>query len=364
MVNGQGTHLTDGKVAPEPCAHDGQGAHALFTFERASKGQCIEGVKYPVAEMGTEHVYFAQCAMELLKHVGGNVQGQEALMRLMRSLLELQDHAPTSVLQLLTVEHGQLKPLINPDLSMRDPPGNDGAYVPEALFETFKSPDTRDPSKTKNCVQAPGALGGEYYEVLALRSTHFSTLLTFEFIGSDFNLDQHGDEPDEAPPTYLISMKCSSRTNAQGAATLGRKLCIKLKIGHQSSSHGGVVHWGDGEEMCIEGPKLMHKLFFSSHSKFQCWPKWQPQQEEEEEDHETDGEWGGGPQVILGGVLGVGGTVGTDSIHPHHAISSVVMLFSSNISPPPSHGKRWIRSQRRGLLCASSLWRGTAGCAL
>ena len=131
------------------------------------------------------YVFLAQCAMELLKHVGGKVQGQEALMRLMRSLLELQDHAPTSVLQLLTVEHGQLKPLINPDLSMRDPPGNDGAYVPEALFETFKSPDTRDPSKTKNCVQAPGALGGEYYEVLALRSTHFSTRLTFEFIGSE-----------------------------------------------------------------------------------------------------------------------------------------------------------------------------------
>ena len=362
MVNGQGTHLTDGKVAPEPCSNGGQGAHARFTFELATKGQCIEGVKYPVAEMGTEHVYFAQCAMELLKHVGGKVQAQEALMRLMRSLLELQDHAPTSVLQLLTVEHGQLKPLINPDLSMRDPPGNDGAYVPEALFETFKSPDTRDPSKTKNCVQAPGALGGGYYEVVALRSTHFSTLLTFEFIGSEFNLDQHGDEPDEAL-TYLISMKCSSRTMAQGSASLGRKLCIKLKIGHQSSSHGGVVHWGDEDEMCIEGPKLMYKLFFSSHTKFKCWPKWEPQQEEEEEDHETDGEGGEGPQVILGGVLGVGGTVGTDSMHPHHAISSAVMLFSSNILPP-SHGKRWVRSQRRGLLCASSLWRGTAGCAL
>ena len=283
------------------------------------------------------YVFLAQCAIELLKHVGGKVQAQEALMRLMRSLLELQDHAPTSVLQLLTVEHGQLKLLINPDLSMRDPLGNDSAYVPEALFETFKSPDTRDPSKTKNCVQAPGALGGEYYEVLALRSTHFTTRLTFEFIGSSFNLDQHGDEADEAL-TYLISMKCSARSNAQGAATLGRKLCIKLKIGHQSSSHGGVVHWGGdaGDEMCIDNLPLMYKLFFSSHTKFKCWPKWGPQQEEEEqeEDHETDGEGGEASQVILGGVLGVGGTVCTDSMHPHHAISSVVMLFSSNISPP------------------------------
>jgi hypothetical protein len=204
--------------------------------------------------MGTEHVYFAQCAMELLKHVGGKVQAQEALMRLMRPLLERQDHAPTSVLQLLTVEHGQLKPLINPDLSMRDPPGNDGAYVPEALFETFKSPDTRDPSKTKNCVQAPGALGGEYYEVLALRSTHFSTLLTFEFIGSDFNLDQHGDEADEAL-TYLISMKCSMRTMAQGSTSLGRKLCIKLKIGHQSSSHVGVLFTGVMRTRCALTPR-------------------------------------------------------------------------------------------------------------
>ena len=350
MSNGQGTHPTDGEVAPEPCAHGGGSANARFTFERATKGQCIEGFKYPVAEMGTEHVYFAQCAMELLKHVGGEVQAQEALMRLMRPLLERQDDAPTSVLQLLTVEHGQLRPLINPDLSMRDPPMRDGAYVPGALFETFKSPDTRDPSKTKNCVQAPGALGGEYYEVLALRSTHFSTRLVFEFIGSSFNLDQHGDEPDEAL-TYLISMKCSSRSNAQGAASLGRKLCIKLKIGHQSSSHGGVVHWGGdaGDEMCIDNLPLMYKLFFSSHTKFKCWPKWEPQQEEEE-DHETDGEGGGGPQVILGGVLGVGGTVCTDSMHPHHAISSAVMLFSSNISPPPM--EKGGSDLRGGVCCA------------
>ena len=164
MSNGQGTHLTDGKVAPVPCAHGDQGAQALLTFERATKGQCIEGVKYQVALMGTEHVFLAQHAMKLLKHAGGKVQEQQALMALMRSLLERQDDAPTSVLQLLTVEHGQLRPLSQvPDLSMRDPPCNDGGYVPEALFECFKSPDKKGPSKIKNCVQAPAALGGEYY---------------------------------------------------------------------------------------------------------------------------------------------------------------------------------------------------------
>ena len=133
--------------------------------------------------------------------------------------------------------------------------------------------------------------------MLGQRSTHFSTRLVFEFIGSGFNLDQHGGEADEAL-TYLISMK------------------------------------------------------------------WEPQQEEEEEeDHETDEEGGGGPQVILGGGLGVGNSV-RRSMQPHSDSSSALILFSSNTPPLPLPCKRWIRSQRKGLLCASSLWRGRAGCAL
>jgi hypothetical protein len=54
--------------------------------------------------------------------------------------------------------------------------------------------------------------------------------------------------------------------------------------------------------------------------------------------------------VILGGVLGVGGTVCTDSMHPHHAISSAVMLFSSNISPPPM--EKGGSDLRGGVCCA------------
>ena len=283
--NGQGGQH---RVHGDPAAGTG------FTFERASKIQCIQGVQYCVAPDSLESLYFIQHATEALR-AGADLPAPAPVSPLLWAIADAlaKTSDPSEVITIRQIQHGQLKYTSNPDISQREPPANDIAYLPME-WQNYLGKDAN--GKTIYMAQAPASEGGKHYEVANQRSFDFNVRILGEVtLGLDFVKDKTGVDAAAGEIDYAFLLRLGRRgpNHVYSSAMKKEEVIISVSVGEINASTGGFVAWSIGgvgtDLVCVRHASLQNRLFSQFNSKGPHWPVWDgPRRQEEEEEEEED----------------------------------------------------------------------------
>ena len=296
--NGGGPHAT-GRDAGHPAPNRGQYgkydvaaepvAGACFTFERATKVQCVAGIKYAVPESSAERTYWTRYIAEAFRMAAG-LPSPAPVLPLLQAIAEavpptLSPEALEDVLKIMTVEYAQLQHWTNPDLSMRDPEKS-FSYVPPSSWENYKAPNAADPSKPKCMAQAPQTEGGRHYLVANVRSWPWTCTLTGSVeLGVTFCKDMNGEDVVLGEIEYGWSMKCARRSKAhryQGGEN-EQDWVIMISVGEINPSTNRLVIWKTRpaaaphaalKEIALNDKRLRESLFWQHNRGGNHWPAW------------------------------------------------------------------------------------------
>ena len=194
-----GTHPN--QAAPAEHGVDVEPAAGVgFSWERATKHQCIKNEKYALPEQCDERSYFTRLLATTISHYNqlpANAPKHPLLTAIVKAVDEANDME--DVLQIKWIEYGQLLHVSSPDLSLRENNANDTSYVPDC-WEMYKSPDNT------SMVQAPQSEGGRHYEVKKSRSLPWQVKIVASVIDIDYSKDKSGFEVSDIDYSVCVSM--------------------------------------------------------------------------------------------------------------------------------------------------------------
>ena len=276
--NGQGGwHL----VHAEPAAGAG------FTFERATKIQCVRGVQYAVAPDSEESAYFVKHSSLALRSAATQ-PAPAPVSELLREVGASLEAEGDGLLSIRYMEHTQIKFVPNPDISSREPPANDISYEPPE-FENYQLEGAD--GKTLHMVQAPDSEGGKHYEVLNQRSWDFAVRIVGEMsLGVRFSKDKSGAAAAVGEIDYAFMLRLGRRgpNHTYTQPPKPNEIVICVSVGEINPSTGNFVAWTNGapntDLVCVKDAPLQNLLFSQLNARGGHWPVWQAGVAEAEED--------------------------------------------------------------------------------
>lgn len=272
--NGQGgQHYVHGEPA----------AGAGFTFERATKIQCVKGVTYSVAPDSAEAAYFithSSSALQAAASLPAPAVTSELLREVGSALEAAGEVNAVNVITIRQMEHTQLKFVADPPISQREPPGNDAAYTP-LEWENYQIVGADD--KLMFYVQSPASEGGKHYEVLNQRSWDFNVRIVGELnLGVRFVKDKNGAPAALGDIDYAFMLRLGRRGqhHVYQQSMKANEVVLCVSVGEINASTGNFVAWSGGgantDLVCVKDGALQNALFSQMNLRGHHWPVWQP----------------------------------------------------------------------------------------
>ena len=238
-------------VFPDPVDSDG------FTFERATKVQCVMGQAYAVRPRSPESKYFLPLVAEAVTKAV-NVKGAPAIHPLLSATFEALGMATRweDVLEIRNMQYGQLKPF----KSKQDLPDATDTYV--AYLED-----------KKQLVRAPVSEGGGVYEVTSPKMWQWKAKLAINLDMGDLTVPRDDEDLEEMLRPYCLGLHLGKRTvehvycEGQGP----HDVCISLTVGEVNCSTGNVIPW---HTVMLQDESLMRELFWQTNNTGKHWPVW------------------------------------------------------------------------------------------
>ena len=262
-------------VAGEPVATAG------FTWERATKIQCVHGDKMTLPEHCAERTYFTKHAAHALRSAAACLPVPALLLQRMCDAVPKTLDAATleTVLHVESIEYGQLCVVKDPDLTQREPPANDVSYVPAEHFENYTG---QNHGKSNYRVQAPVSEGGAHYEVLNQRAFHWRVKITCTVhLGASFTEDKSGLDVEAGSIKYAVLLHLAKRGRGHLYCDEHKEndqVCL-LSFGHLNESTNGFVVWDN--PVAIGEKDLREKLFYQFNRSGAHWPAWEEHAEDD-----------------------------------------------------------------------------------
>lgn len=283
-----GTHANNGQGGQHN-VHADPAAGAGFTWERATKNQCVKGQTYPVAPGSEEARWFIEngsTALQAAAALTPPAPMSPLLVAVASALAMAQD--PADVLTIRHIEHAQLKFVPNPSISAREPPGNDPSYVPTE-WENYQVEGAD--GKTLYMAQAPVCEGGKHYEVFNQRSWDFAVRIVGELeLGVTFCKDKDGSDAAIGDIDYAFLLRLGRRgpKHLYASGMSQNEVICSVAVGEINASTGGFVAWSSGgpntDLVCIKDAALQNRLFSQLNTRGDHWPVWRDLDAMDEED--------------------------------------------------------------------------------
>jgi hypothetical protein len=221
-----------------------------FSFTKASKGQCEEGLRYALREGSDEVAHFKPLAIKAVKAAA-------ALPTACTPPLVASIAASNESLSIHSFQYGQLKKEHKPPISERDPPKNDPDWVPtDGKFDIYTATVNRYVSGTYKPVEVTfvqSPVEGEHYEQLSDKASAFCAKMLLTPDGqlkeagaqTAFCLDKDGDVVDVADglPEYAVQLHLALRPAdcLYSPADKAREVCVAVSFGEIRS--GDFMAW-------------------------------------------------------------------------------------------------------------------------
>lgn len=267
---------------------------ACFSWERATKIQCVKGEVMSVPPDSDESNYFINHSVHAIRKASTvSSQSQTGLLKSLSAALDEVDD-PTEVLSIRFIEHGQLKFSSAPSVEVREAAGLDTSYVCPTEWENYNVTDPKTGTKVIKMVQAPEAEGGKHYEVLNQKSWENSVRIvgdiSFESSSTIFNVNNRGEVDSGVDYAFQLNLGRRGPHDIYNSNCNRNEVITAVSVGYINPSTGNFVPWlpPPHNRVCIHDKDLSNSLFYQFNQKSSFhWPKWTPSPEREEEDDDN-----------------------------------------------------------------------------
>lgn len=214
---------------------------------KASKFQCVDGVRYSIGVGSQEAGYFLPLASRAVEESVALPLPEKSPL-----LLAMGECAAKNGLVVHELSYGNLKPEYAPNISGREPPKDEADWVPDdGLFDVYTTTERRrDGGKEMKDVTVWWAQSpeGTHYEVLTTRASAFrmKMILTPDETlkepgsGTDFCLDADGEAVDAADgvPEYAACLRLGFRPadHIYDTSMKPREMCVCVEFGEIRSA--------------------------------------------------------------------------------------------------------------------------------
>lgn len=250
-------------------------ASGAFSFERATKTQCVGGVKYALSDQCAERDYFTPLLARAVE-TASQVTAAPASPLLVASA--------AAELQIQTIKYGQLKYVAAPDTSLRDDRAQADGYAPDSEWEMYKAPQSPKPLQM---VQAPLCEGGRHYEVLNQRKLHWTVEILASVDLPSFCKDKSGEDVLPGDLLYAVhaTMARRGKDHLYGQTVSRSEYCTAVSVGEINPSTYNFVSW---HTVMISDSDIKYRLFYQFNKNGPHWPKWSDEQVPSQVPSETD----------------------------------------------------------------------------
>eukprot|EP00966_Prymnesium_polylepis_P336940 7391819-Prymnesium_polylepis.1 len=222
-----------------------------FSFQKAAKGQLVDGQRYTAGEGSPEAAFFLPLLSSAVHAAAAlPIADQPPLV------LALGKCAENNGLAIQELSYGQLKLEPHPKISGREPPKDEDGWVPtDGCFDLYHTTEQRrEGGSVKDVpvtwIQSPD---GEHYELLSERQSAFRAKFMLAPDGelkvadaqTAFTLDADGDAVDVADglPEYVVSLHLGYRPAdcCYSQSDKARDMCVVVEFGEIRS--GDFMAW-------------------------------------------------------------------------------------------------------------------------
>ena len=243
-------------TAPLASVHAVPAPGVGFSWERATKHQCVKNQKYAVS--GDERSYFAEHLTTVILYDLPTSAPTHPLLEAMRQAVK---RGEEDTLQIKWIEYGQLVYRESPDVSLRE----NETEVPGS-WETYMAPGNT------SMVQSPDGL---HYEVKPVKSLPWQVKIVAG-VSVEYVKDKNGEDADGIDYAFSVNLGKRGKEHMYSSHVKERDDCCVLQIGQVNASTNNFVPWWQNafKEVKIDDRDTMQSLFYQYNSTGKHWPVW------------------------------------------------------------------------------------------